>query len=138
MTVTYSESPNKLISAANGIDYAYRETGDGPVPLVLLQHFHGNLDNWDPALIDALASARRVRARPGCTAGHPTSSARSAHPKPTPADTSACFHPVAYDSVASEIAPYHDPAASEVAERLDTEVLGLLRQVTGVPASATA
>ncbi|HMG30100.1 MAG TPA: alpha/beta fold hydrolase [Jiangellaceae bacterium] len=25
-----------------------------------LQHFRGNLDNWDPALIDALASARRV------------------------------------------------------------------------------
>jgi pimeloyl-ACP methyl ester carboxylesterase len=32
----------------------------GPVPLVLLQHFRGNLDNWDPALIDALASTRRV------------------------------------------------------------------------------
>jgi hypothetical protein len=45
---------------------------------------------------------------------------------------------VAYDSVASEIAPYHDPATSEVAERLDAEVLGLLREVTGVPASATA
>lgn len=60
MTVTYSEFPNKLISAGNGIDYAYRETGDGPVPLVLMQHFRGNLDNWDPALIDALASARRV------------------------------------------------------------------------------
>ena len=30
------------------------------MPLVLLQHFRGNLDNWDPALIDALASARRV------------------------------------------------------------------------------
>jgi pimeloyl-ACP methyl ester carboxylesterase len=30
------------------------------VPLVLLQHFRGNLDNWDPALIDALATARRV------------------------------------------------------------------------------
>jgi pimeloyl-ACP methyl ester carboxylesterase len=29
-------------------------------PLVLLQHFRGNLDNWDPALIDALAPARRV------------------------------------------------------------------------------
>jgi pimeloyl-ACP methyl ester carboxylesterase len=27
---------------------------------VLLQHFRGNLDNWDPALIDALGSARRV------------------------------------------------------------------------------
>src|SRR5260370_4011047 len=60
MTATYSQSPNKLISAANGIDYAYRETGEGPVPLVLLQHFRGNLDNWDPALIDALAPARRV------------------------------------------------------------------------------
>jgi pimeloyl-ACP methyl ester carboxylesterase len=30
------------------------------VPLVLLQHFRGNLDNWDPALIEALASHRRV------------------------------------------------------------------------------
>ena len=27
---------------------------------MLLQHFRGNLDNWDPALIDALASSRRV------------------------------------------------------------------------------
>jgi pimeloyl-ACP methyl ester carboxylesterase len=26
----------------------------------LLQHFRGNLDNWDPALIDALAAGRRV------------------------------------------------------------------------------
>ena len=46
--------------AANGIDYAYREAGEGATPLVLLQHFRGNLDNWDPALIDALASARHV------------------------------------------------------------------------------
>jgi pimeloyl-ACP methyl ester carboxylesterase len=28
--------------------------------LVLLQHFRGNLDNWDPALVDALAATRRV------------------------------------------------------------------------------
>jgi pimeloyl-ACP methyl ester carboxylesterase len=60
MTETYAELPNKLVSAANGIDYAYREVGEGTVPLVLLQHFRGNLDNWDPALIDALAAARRV------------------------------------------------------------------------------
>jgi pimeloyl-ACP methyl ester carboxylesterase len=46
MTATYSGSPNQLVSAANGVDYAYRETGEGPVPLVLLQHFRGNLDNW--------------------------------------------------------------------------------------------
>ena len=57
---SYAELPNKLISAANGIEYAYRDAGDGSVPLVLLQHFRGNLDNWDPALIDALASGRRV------------------------------------------------------------------------------
>src|SRR6266704_3631751 len=60
MTATYSELPNKLVSAANGIDYAYREAGEGTVPLVLMQHFRGNLDNWDPALIDALAAERRV------------------------------------------------------------------------------
>ena len=27
---------------------------------MLLQHFRGNLDNWDPALIEALAASRRV------------------------------------------------------------------------------
>jgi pimeloyl-ACP methyl ester carboxylesterase len=61
MVTTYSELPTNLVSAGNGIDYAYRDTGGaGAAPLVLLQHFRGNLDNWDPALIDALASARRV------------------------------------------------------------------------------
>jgi pimeloyl-ACP methyl ester carboxylesterase len=59
---SYSSLPNKLISAPNGVDYAYRDSGggEGGAPLVLLQHFRGNLDSWDPALIDALASARRV------------------------------------------------------------------------------
>jgi hypothetical protein len=38
---------------------------------------------------------------------------------------------VAYDTVASAIAPYHDAAASQVAQQLDAEVLGLLRRVTG-------
>jgi hypothetical protein len=45
---------------------------------------------------------------------------------------------VAYDTVASAIAPYHDAAASQVAQRLDTEVLELLRQVAGVPGSGPA
>src|SRR5579862_9783378 len=60
MATRYAELPNQLVSAANGVDYAYREAGDGEVSLVLLQHFRGNLDSWDPALIDALASGRRV------------------------------------------------------------------------------
>jgi hypothetical protein len=45
---------------------------------------------------------------------------------------------VAYDTVASAIAPYGDAAASQVAQRLDTEVLGLLHHVTGMPVTATA
>jgi pimeloyl-ACP methyl ester carboxylesterase len=60
---SYSRLPNKQVSAANGIDYAYRESrpeGSADVPLVLLQHFRGNLDSWDPALIDNLAGTRRV------------------------------------------------------------------------------
>ena len=60
---SYSSLPNKVVRAADGIDYAYRDTGPnvgGGVPLVLLVHFRGNLDNWDPALVDALAAGRRV------------------------------------------------------------------------------
>ena len=57
---SYAECPTKTISAANGIDYAYREVGDDTVPLVLLQHFRGNLDYWDAPLVDALAEHRRV------------------------------------------------------------------------------
>ena len=58
--VSYSTAPNQVIHAENGIAYAYREIGTGTVPLVLLQHFRGNLDNWDPRLVDGLASQRRV------------------------------------------------------------------------------
>lgn len=58
----YSALPNSIVQAANGISYAYRDSGgrDGTVPLVLLQHFRGNLDYWDPALADALAQSHRV------------------------------------------------------------------------------
>ena len=63
MAKGYSELANQAVRAANGVDYAYRDIGgsrQGEVPLVLLQHFRGNLDNWDPALIDVLAATRRV------------------------------------------------------------------------------
>jgi pimeloyl-ACP methyl ester carboxylesterase len=57
---TYIDAETQVLSAG-GIDYAYRVTGAADsTPLVLLQHFRGNLDNWDPALIDALARGRRV------------------------------------------------------------------------------
>jgi pimeloyl-ACP methyl ester carboxylesterase len=56
----YTEVSLRRATAENGIEYAYRDLGQSEVPLVLLQHFRGNLDNWDPALIDALAAGRRV------------------------------------------------------------------------------
>ncbi len=63
-TTEYAGLPHRRISAANHVDYAFRDTGSDTggsgAPLLLLQHFRGNLDNWDPALVDALASARRV------------------------------------------------------------------------------
>lgn len=41
--------------------YAYRRFGEGSRrPLLLLQHFTGTLDNWDPAVTDPLASGREV------------------------------------------------------------------------------
>ena len=56
----YADASTRRLTAENAIEYAYRDLGDGDVPLVLLQHFRGNLDNWDPALVDALAAHRRV------------------------------------------------------------------------------
>ena len=55
-----SVETTQRVTADNGVEYAYRDQGEGDVPLVLLQHFRGNLDNWDPALIDELAAERRV------------------------------------------------------------------------------
>jgi pimeloyl-ACP methyl ester carboxylesterase len=41
--------------------YAYRRFGEGSrCPLLFLQHFTGTLDNWDPAVTDALADGRDV------------------------------------------------------------------------------
>lgn len=46
---------------ANGVRFAYRRLGrEGAVPLVLFQHFRGNMDNWDPAVVDGLAVERPV------------------------------------------------------------------------------
>jgi len=58
--MSYLDASTPTVTAENGIEYAYRDVGESDVPLVLLQHFRGNLDNWDPALVDALAADRRV------------------------------------------------------------------------------
>jgi pimeloyl-ACP methyl ester carboxylesterase len=57
---THNAAETRLVEAG-GVDFAYRRFGrPAGLPLVLLQHFRGNLDNWDPALTDALAAEREV------------------------------------------------------------------------------
>src|SRR6266536_3349987 len=58
--ISYAHSPTERVRAANGMDYAYRRLGTSTRPLVLLQHFRGNLDNWDAVLVDRLAAAHDV------------------------------------------------------------------------------
>jgi pimeloyl-ACP methyl ester carboxylesterase len=57
---THATAETMFVEAA-GIEFAYRRFGSpAGTPLVMLQHFRGNLDNWDPALVDALAGEREV------------------------------------------------------------------------------
>ncbi len=50
-----------LFLQANGERYAYRRFGrTSALPLLCLQHFTGTLDNWDPAVTDALAAGREL------------------------------------------------------------------------------
>ena len=60
MSATYTQVQTETVEAANGTSFAYRDLGNGDVPIVAFQHFRGNLENWDPPLIDALAAKRRV------------------------------------------------------------------------------
>lgn len=83
-SVGYGDLPQRRVSGANGVDYAYRDSGTPARPLLLLQHFRGNLDNWDPALVDALAAGRRVVAFDntgvgGSTGSTPSTVAQMAH-----------------------------------------------------------
>jgi pimeloyl-ACP methyl ester carboxylesterase len=56
-----STAPTLFLDVKRGARYAYRRFGSGPgLPLLLLQHFTGTLDNWDPALTDALAGGREL------------------------------------------------------------------------------
>jgi pimeloyl-ACP methyl ester carboxylesterase len=56
-----SNAPTQFLEAKGGERYAYRRFGSGPgLPLLLLQHFTGTLDNWDPALTDVLAGGREL------------------------------------------------------------------------------
>jgi hypothetical protein len=45
----YVDAENRRLTAANGVEYAYRVTGDSHAPpLVLLQHFRGTSTTGTP------------------------------------------------------------------------------------------
>jgi pimeloyl-ACP methyl ester carboxylesterase len=56
----HNTAPTQFVDV-DGNRFAYRRFGN-PIgtPIVLLQHFMGNLDNYDPAITDALAQGREV------------------------------------------------------------------------------
>jgi hypothetical protein len=56
----HNAAPTRFVEV-DGIRFAYRRFGN-PIgtPIVLLQHFMGNLDNYDPAITDALTTGREV------------------------------------------------------------------------------
>lgn len=57
---SYITSPTQKI-AVNGIDFTYRKTGDHEgIPIILLNHLTGTLDNWDPRVVDGLATQHTV------------------------------------------------------------------------------
>jgi pimeloyl-ACP methyl ester carboxylesterase len=58
--ITHNNAETLPVDAA-GVEFAYRRFGSpAELPLVMLQHFRGNLDNWDRALTDGLAAEREV------------------------------------------------------------------------------
>jgi pimeloyl-ACP methyl ester carboxylesterase len=59
--VTWTQVPTRTLSAG-GVQFAYRELGtDNPgTPVVGLIHLAAVLDNWDPRVIDGLATKHRV------------------------------------------------------------------------------
>ena len=54
-TQTALTVPTRFVEA-DGIRFAYRRWGKpGGLPLVFLQYFSANLDDWDPQVTDGLA-----------------------------------------------------------------------------------
>jgi len=57
---TWKTAPTKTIDV-DGTPFAYREVGEPTgVPLIFLHHFTAVLDDWDPRVVDGLASRHHV------------------------------------------------------------------------------
>ena len=59
-TTTYQNAETKRVDV-HGTSFAYRELGpEGGTPVVLLNHLAAVLDNWDPRVVDGIATKHRV------------------------------------------------------------------------------
>lgn len=76
---TWKTVPTQTITA-NGIRFAYREMGqhNGGIPVVFLVHLAAVLDNWDPRIMDGIATKHHVIAFDnrgvGASTGSPSNS----------------------------------------------------------------
>lgn len=60
MPDTLERAPTRYVDS-DGLRFAYRRLGPkAGIPLILLQHFTGTMDAWDPAVVNALAARRPV------------------------------------------------------------------------------
>jgi len=55
----YTDNTNTTFTDVNGHQIAWRSTGAGQ-PLLMLNRFRASMDDWDPALIEALAHHHQV------------------------------------------------------------------------------
>jgi pimeloyl-ACP methyl ester carboxylesterase len=60
MSHTHLTAPTQFLNV-DGAQLAYRRWGNattGQPPLLMLQHFRGGMDHWDPLMTDGLAEGR--------------------------------------------------------------------------------
>lgn len=58
---TQQTAKTQYVESPNGVTFAYRQIGNASgIPLVLLTHFRGTMDKWDPVIVNSFAKNRRV------------------------------------------------------------------------------
>jgi len=58
---SYIDVPTKTLVTPEKKTFAYREIGTpATVPVIGLIHLSGNLDNWDPTVVDGLAQEHQL------------------------------------------------------------------------------
>ena len=68
-SVSWKDAPTKSVDVG-GTKFVYRQLGsDAGVPVIFLNHLAGELDRWDPRVVDRIAKKCRVAGafyEPGC------------------------------------------------------------------------